>query len=113
MCIRDSCNAIYQKLLSHTSEDVLHEESESVIMRHEAKEKQRGRKKITIAVLVSIALCIIAIFTALFLLPINIAYEPVKIDFPFEVEDVESVEKMCIRDRLSILQRGHFCGGVR
>ena len=86
------CNVIYQKLLSHTSEDVLHEESESVIMRHEAKEKQRGRKKITIAVLVSIALCIIAIFTALFLLPINIAYEPVKIDFPFEVEDVESVE---------------------
>lgn len=86
------CNAIYQKLLSHTSEDVLHEESESVIMRHEAKEKQRGRKKITIAVLVSIALCIIAIFTALFLLPINIAYEPVKIDFPFEVEDVENVE---------------------
>lgn len=75
------CNAIYQKLLSHTSEDVLHEESESVIMRHEAKEKQRGRKKITIAVLISIALCIIAIFTALFLLPINIAYEPVKIDF--------------------------------
>ena len=64
------CNAIYQKLLSHTNEDVLHEESESVIMRHEAKEKQRGRKKITIAVLVSIALCIIAIFTALFLLPI-------------------------------------------
>lgn len=64
----------------------------SVIMRHEAKEKQRGRKKITIAVLVSIALCTIAIFTALFLLPINIAYEPVKIDFPFEVEDVESVE---------------------
>ena len=86
------CNAIYQKLLSHKNEDVLHEESESVIMRHEAKEKQRGRKKITIAVLVSIALCIIAIFTALFLLPINIAYEPVKIDFPFEVEDVESVE---------------------
>lgn len=86
------CNAIYQKLLSHTSEDVLHEESESVIMRHEAKEKQRGRKKITIAVLVSIALCIIAIFTALFLLPINIAYEPVKINFPFEVEDVENVE---------------------
>ena len=61
-------------------------------MRHEAKEKQRGRKKITIAVLVSIALCTIAIFTALILLPINIAYEPVKIDFPFEVEDVESVE---------------------
>ena len=27
-----------------------------------------------------------------FLLPINIAYEPVKIDFPFEVEDVKSVE---------------------
>ena len=72
------CNAIYQKLLSHTNEDVLHEESESVIMRHEAKEKQRGRKKITIAVLVSIALCIIAIFTALFLLPINIAYENVE-----------------------------------
>lgn len=86
------CNAIYQKLLSHTSEDVLHEESESVIMRHEAKEKQRGRKKITIAVLVSIALCIIAIFTALFLLPINIAYEPVKINFPFEVEDQGSKE---------------------
>ena len=32
------CNAIYQKLLSHTSEDVLHEESESVIMRHTAEE---------------------------------------------------------------------------
>lgn len=79
------CNAIYQKLLSHTNEDVLHEESESVIMRHEAKEKQRGRKKITIAVLVSIALCTIAI-TALFLLPINIAYEPVKIDFPLRLK---------------------------
>lgn len=38
------CNAIYQKLLSHTSEDVLHEESESVIMRHEAK-KAEGRKR--------------------------------------------------------------------
>ena len=86
------CNAIYQKLLSHTNEDVLHEESESVIMRHEAKEKQRDRKKITIAVLISIALCIIAIFTAVFLLPIKIDFEPVKIDFPFEVEDVESVE---------------------
>ena len=55
------CNAIYQKLLSHTNEDVLHEESESVIMRHEVKEKQRGRKKITIAVLVSIALCILSL----------------------------------------------------
>ena len=42
----------------------------------------------------SIALCIIAIFAALFLLPINIAYEPVKIDFPFEVEDVENVENV-------------------
>lgn len=86
------CNAIYQKLLSHTSEDVLHEESESVIMRHEAKEKQRGRKKITIAVLVSIALCIIAIFTAVFLLPINIDYEPVKIDLAFNIDDIESIE---------------------
>ena len=59
------CNSIYQKLHSHTSEDVLHEEIESIIMCNEAKEKQRGRKKITIVVLVSIALCIIAIFTAL------------------------------------------------
>lgn len=56
------------------------------------KKSREAEKKITIAVLVSIALCIIAIFTALFLLPINIAYEPVKIDFPFEVEDVENVE---------------------
>ena len=96
------CNAIYQKLLSHTSEDVLHEESESVIMRHEAKEKQRGRKKITIAVLVSITLCIIAIFTALFpystpfsciLSPFNCQlFFRLKINFPFEVEDVENVE---------------------
>ena len=39
------CNAIYQKLLSHTSEDVLHEESESVIMRHEDKRKAEGQKK--------------------------------------------------------------------
>lgn len=39
------CNAIYQKLLSHTSEDVLHEESESVIMRHEAKRKAERQKK--------------------------------------------------------------------
>ena len=38
-------------------------------------------------------LSLIHIFTALFLLPINIAYEPVKIDFPFEVEDVENVER--------------------
>ena len=74
--------------VSYTHLDVYKRQSESVIMRHEAKEKQRGRKKITIAVLVSIALCTIAIFTALFLLPINIAYEPVKIDFPFEVEAV-------------------------
>ena len=60
------CNAIYQKLLSHTSEDVLHEESESVIMRHEAKRKaEEAEKKITIAVLVSIALCIICNFLQL------------------------------------------------
>ena len=52
----------------------------------------RQKKSITIAVLISIAICIIAIFTAVFLLPIHIDYEPVKIDFPFEVEDVESIE---------------------
>ncbi len=87
------CNAIYQKLLSHTSEDVLHEEKAKALLCAMRQKKSRGqKKKITIAVLVSIALCIIAIFAALFLLPINIAYEPVKIDFPFEVEDVESVE---------------------
>ena len=82
----------HRDVYKRQNEEVLHEESESVIMRHEAKEKQSGRKKITIAVLVSIALCIIAIVAALFLLPIIVAYEPVKIDFPFEVEDVESVE---------------------
>lgn len=85
------CNAIYQKLLSHTNEDVLHEESESVIMRHEAKEKQRGKKKITIAVLVSIALCIIAIFAALFLLPINI-----QIAF-FEKLGMQKIADHCVR----------------
>ena len=56
------CNAIYQKLLSHTNEDVLHEESESVIMRHEAKEKQRGRTKRPSALLVAIPLCLISCF---------------------------------------------------
>ena len=85
------CNAIYQKLLSHTNEDVLHEESESVIMRHEGKRKAERQKKITIAVLVSIALCIIAIFAALFLLPINIAYEPDAKIFSFEVGGFETL----------------------
>ena len=53
---------------------------QKVVPTIEKKEKQRGKKKITIAVLVSIALCIIAIFAALFLLPINIAYrKPVEV----------------------------------
>ena len=34
------CNKIYQQMLSHTNEDMLHEESESVVKRHEKKEKK-------------------------------------------------------------------------
>ena len=60
-------------------------------MCHEAKEKQSGRKKRAIAVLIFLILCIVVIFTAVFLSPINIDDTPVKIDFPFGVEDVESV----------------------
>ena len=86
------CSAIYQKLLSHTNEDVLHEESEGVIMRHEAKEKHRNRKNITVAVLVSLVLCIAAIFTVVCLLPINIDFEPATINLTFNIDDIESVD---------------------
>ncbi len=37
------CNAIFRNCF--LTEDVLHEESESVIMRHEAKEKAEAEKK--------------------------------------------------------------------
>ena len=38
------CNAIYQKLLSHTSEDVLHEESEALLCAMRQK-KSREQKR--------------------------------------------------------------------
>lgn len=69
------CNAIYQQMLSHTSEDILHEESKSVIERHETKEKQKNRRNIIAAVLVFIVLSVIAIFTLVSLLPINFTFE--------------------------------------
>lgn len=57
-----NCNEIYKKMLSHANEDLLHEESKGVIERHEAKEKKKNRKKIIIAVLLSIALCVVTLF---------------------------------------------------
>ena len=50
------CNKIYQQMLSHTNEDMLHEESESVVKRHEKKEKKKNRRNIVIAVVVTIVL---------------------------------------------------------
>lgn len=38
------CNAIYQKLISHTNEDVLHEESESVICAMRQKKSREAEK---------------------------------------------------------------------
>ena len=58
------CNKIHQQMLSHTNEDILHEESKSVIERHEAKEKRKSRRKIAIAVSIS-SVIIIAICFAL------------------------------------------------
>ena len=50
------CNKIYQQMLSHTNEDMLHVESESVVKRHENKEKKKNRRNIAIAVIVTIVL---------------------------------------------------------
>ena len=86
------CNAIYQQMLSHTSEDILHEESMSVIERHETKEKRKNRRNITIAVLASIAICIVAIITVFCLLPISIDFGTANIDLSFDIDDIESIE---------------------
>jgi hypothetical protein len=86
------CNAIYQQMLSHTSEDILHEESKSVIERHETKEKRKSRRNITIAVLTSIAICVVAIITVFCLLPVSIDFGATNIDLAFDINDVESVE---------------------
>ena len=43
-------------MLSHTNEDMLHVESESVVKRHENKEKKKNRRNIAIAVIVTIVL---------------------------------------------------------
>ena len=86
------CKVIYQKLLSRTNEELLQAEGEGVIMRHEAKEKRKGRKSVTIAVLLSLLLCATAIFTVLCLLPINIPFGETKLQLAFDASDVESVE---------------------
>ena len=56
------CKKIYQQMLSHTNEDILHEESEGVIERHEATEKRKNRKKAAIAISLSVILCIVLLF---------------------------------------------------
>lgn len=86
------CNKIYQQMLSHANEDILHEESESVLLRHETKERKRNRRNITIAVVASIALCVVALFTVFCLLPVTIDFGSANIDFAFDVNEIESVE---------------------
>lgn len=44
------CRAIYQKMRTHTSEDILKEEKESVIIRHEKKERQNFVKCLLAAI---------------------------------------------------------------
>lgn len=58
------CSKIHQQMLSYTNEDILHEESKSVIERHETKEKRKNRRNIVIAVSTS-SVIIIAICFAL------------------------------------------------
>lgn len=50
------CNKIYQQMLSHTNEDILHEESKGVIERHKKKERKKNRRIIAIALIVTVVL---------------------------------------------------------
>ncbi len=65
LCSCPSCNEIYQKMKSHTSEEALHREQEGVINRHKNKENQKILRYLfaAIAVLYLPALFIIPLFT--------------------------------------------------
>lgn len=58
------CNELYRQMSSHTNEDILQEETESVIIRHEKKEGLRVIKYIfiAIAILYAPALLLVSLF---------------------------------------------------
>lgn len=64
------CNEIYQQLCSHTSEEILEKEKDRVIARHSQKIK---RKRI-LAIITSVVLTLVVIFTCINLWPASIDY---------------------------------------
>ena len=68
------CNAVYQQMCSHISEDILKKEKDGIIKRHERTEKKKRRRKTIFTVLVSVMICFAVIFVCVSLKPITIDY---------------------------------------
>lgn len=86
-----SCREIYQRLCSHTNEDILQKEKGSVVARHEKKVK---RKK-TLAIISAVVLTLILVFACINLRPASIDYGNSDV---YSQQDMDEAIKM-IKDR--------------
>lgn len=86
-----SCREIYQRLCSHTNEDVLQQEKGSVVARHEKKVK---RKK-ALAIIAAVVLTLIVVLACINLRPASIDYGNSDV---YSKQDMDEAIKM-IKDR--------------
>jgi len=101
------CDKICHKMASHTNEDILKEESKSVVKRHKMKEKKKNRRNIILAVLISIALVFLVVVSlwspAIFQrgnpIPYLIAATKISNENPYIQVDVDSVGTIYISKR--------------
>ena len=68
------CRAIYEQMLSHTNEDILKQEKNGIIERHEKVEKKKSRRRIILVSVLSVLLSCAIIFTCVNLKPATIDY---------------------------------------
>ncbi len=68
------CRAISVQMLSHTNEDILKQEKNGIIERHEKVEKKKSRRRIILVSVLSVLLSCAIIFTCVNLKPATIDY---------------------------------------
>lgn len=88
-----SCREIYQRLCSHTNEDILQKEKGSVVARHEKTVK---RKK-TLAIISAVVLTLVVVLACINLRPASIDYGNSDV---YSKQDMDEALKM-IKDRFN------------